>query len=136
MHIVGHTLVWNSQLADFMNEVTDKTIMSNYVSNHINTIVKRYKGKIDTWDVVNEALNEDGTLRESIFLKTHGENTKLNLEDRTPEKLWELDESLYAKSALNRYKNDPDNKILIALLKEEEMRKKRNTKITNAWSFI
>jgi len=66
----------------------------------------------------------------------HGENTKLNLEDRTPEKLWELDESLYAKSALNRYKNDPDNKILIALLKEEEMRKKRNTKVTNAWSFI
>ena len=48
--------------------------MSNYVSNHINTIVKRYKGKIDTWDVVNEALNEDGTLRESIFLKTLGEN--------------------------------------------------------------
>ncbi|MDG1038507.1 MAG: endo-1,4-beta-xylanase [Polaribacter sp.] len=74
MHIVGHTLVWHSQLADFMNEVTDKTIMSNYVSNHINTIVKRYKGKIDTWDVVNEALNEDGTLRESIFLKTLGEN--------------------------------------------------------------
>lgn len=74
MHIVGHTLVWHSQLADFMNEVTDKTIMSNYVNNHINTIVKRYKGKIDTWDVVNEALNEDGTLRESIFLKTLGEN--------------------------------------------------------------
>jgi endo-1,4-beta-xylanase len=74
MHIVGHTLVWHSQLADFMNEVTDKTIMSNYVNNHINTILKRYKGKIDTWDVVNEALNEDGTLRESIFLKTLGEN--------------------------------------------------------------
>ena len=74
MHIVGHTLVWHSQLADFMNEVTDKTMMSNYVNNHINTIVKRYKGKIDTWDVVNEALNEDGTLRESIFLKTLGEN--------------------------------------------------------------
>lgn len=74
MHIVGHTLVWHSQLADFMKEITDKTIMSNYVNNHINTIVKRYKGKIDTWDVVNEALNEDGTLRESIFLKTLGEN--------------------------------------------------------------
>ena len=74
MHIVGHTLVWHSQLADFMNEVTDKTIMSNYVNNHINTIVKRYEGKIDTWDVVNEALNEDGTLIESIFLKVLGEN--------------------------------------------------------------
>jgi len=65
----------------------------------------------------------------------HGENTKLNLENRTPEKLWELDESLYAKSAFNRYKNDPDNKILIALLKEEEMRKKGNAK-KNTVSFF
>ena len=55
----------------------------------------------------------------------HGENTTLNIENRTPEKLWEIDESLYAKSALNRYKNDPNNKILLALLKEESQMEKR-----------
>lgn len=72
MHIVGHTLVWHSQLADFMNDVKERSVMANYMKNHINTVVTRYKGKIATWDVVNEALNEDGTLRESVFLNVLG----------------------------------------------------------------
>jgi endo-1,4-beta-xylanase len=73
MHIVGHTLLWHSQIADFMNKVADSTVMANHIENHINTIVTRYKGKINTWDVVNEALNEDGTLRESVFLNVLGD---------------------------------------------------------------
>ena len=72
MHIVGHTLVWHAQLADFMNKVTERSVMMNHMQNHIKKVVTRYKGKINTWDVVNEALNEDGTLRESIFLKILG----------------------------------------------------------------
>jgi len=72
MFIVGHTLIWHSQIADWMNEVTDSTVMAKHFKNHINNIVSRYKGKIDSWDVVNEALNEDGTLRESSFLKVMG----------------------------------------------------------------
>ncbi|MCL4126903.1 UNVERIFIED_CONTAM: hypothetical protein GTU68_028836 [Idotea baltica] len=47
--------------------------MANYIEDHINTVAGRYKGRIDGWDVVNEALNEDGSLRESIFLKIMGE---------------------------------------------------------------
>ena len=74
MHIVGHALIWHSQIANFMNSIKDSTKMIQHVTNHISTLVNRYKGKIDTWDVVNEALNEDGTLRESIFLKVLGEN--------------------------------------------------------------
>ena len=35
------------------------------------TVVGRYKGRIDGWDVVNEALNEDGTLRQSPWLQDH-----------------------------------------------------------------
>jgi len=74
MHIVGHALIWHSQIANFMNSIKDSTKMIQHVTNHISTLVNRYKGKIDTWDVVNEALNGDGTLRESIFLKALGEN--------------------------------------------------------------
>ncbi|CAH8283810.1 endo-1,4-beta-xylanase [Mariniflexile fucanivorans] len=73
MHIVGHTLVWHSQLAPWMQDITDSTTMAKQVEHHINTIVGRYKGQIHTWDVVNEALNEDGSLRESIFLNVMGE---------------------------------------------------------------
>lgn len=74
MHIVGHTLLWHSQIADFMNEIKDSTVMAGHLENHINTIVGRYKGKIHTWDVVNEALNEDGTLRESLFFEVMGKD--------------------------------------------------------------
>jgi endo-1,4-beta-xylanase len=79
MHIVGHTLVWHSQLAPWMQEVTDSTLMAKYIKNHINTIVGRYKGRINTWDVVNEALNEDGTPRESNFYKVMGSEKYIEL---------------------------------------------------------
>ena len=79
MHIVGHTLVWHSQLAPWMQEVTDSTLMAKYIENHINTIVGRYKGRINTWDVVNEALNEDGTPRESNFYKVMGSEKYIEL---------------------------------------------------------
>ncbi|WP_233530584.1 endo-1,4-beta-xylanase [Gelidibacter salicanalis] len=74
MNIVGHTLVWHSQLAPWMQDVKDSITMAKNIENHINTIVKRYKGKIDTWDVVNEALNEDGSLRTSHFYEVMGDN--------------------------------------------------------------
>jgi endo-1,4-beta-xylanase len=73
MHIVGHTLVWHSQIADYMNEITDSVRMANYMESHIRALVGRYKNRIHSWDVVNEALNEDGSLRESIFYSLLGE---------------------------------------------------------------
>ena len=74
MNIVGHTLVWHSQIAPFMDEVKDSAVMAKHIENQVNTIVGRYKGRIHTWDVVNEALNEDGTFRESNLLKVMGES--------------------------------------------------------------
>jgi endo-1,4-beta-xylanase len=74
MNIVGHTLIWHSQLSEWIGKIEDKEEMTKQFENHINTIVRRYKGRIDGWDVVNEALNEDGTLRESVFLKVLGKD--------------------------------------------------------------
>ncbi|AOW19733.1 endo-1,4-beta-xylanase [Urechidicola croceus] len=72
--IHGHTLIWHSQLSPFFKEITDSTEMVNAMTDHINTIVGRYKGKIKSWDVVNEALNDDGTLRKTVFLDVLGED--------------------------------------------------------------
>jgi endo-1,4-beta-xylanase len=74
MFIHGHTLICHSQLAPWMSEIKDGNDMKTFMKSHINTVVSRYKGRINSWDVVNEALNEDGTLRKSIFLKTLGES--------------------------------------------------------------
>lgn len=74
MFIHGHTLIWHSQLAPWMAEIKDSTEMKAFMKDHITTIVSKYKGRINSWDVVNEALNEDGTLRKSVFLNTLGEN--------------------------------------------------------------
>jgi endo-1,4-beta-xylanase len=79
MFIVGHTLVWHSQtpkwvFQDDQGKAVDRDTLLARMSNHIATVVGRYQGKIGGWDVVNEALNEDGTLRESPWQKIIGED--------------------------------------------------------------
>lgn len=73
MYVVGHTLVWHSQLPAFVNKIKSADSLRIFMTEHINTVAGRYAGKINSWDVVNEALNEDGTLRKSIFLNKLGE---------------------------------------------------------------
>jgi endo-1,4-beta-xylanase len=79
MFIVGHNLVWHSQVPDWVfrddkGNFVDRDTLLKRMHEHIQTVVGRYKGRIQSWDVVNEALNEDGTLRQSPWLKIIGED--------------------------------------------------------------
>ena len=79
MFIIGHTLVWHSQtpkwvFQDEKGNPADRDTLLKQMHDHISTVVGRYRGKIGGWDVVNEALNEDGTLRESPWKKIIGED--------------------------------------------------------------
>jgi endo-1,4-beta-xylanase len=75
--ITGHALVWHSQtpkwlFVDEKGQSVSKEVMIKRMHDHITTVVSRYKGRVKGWDVVNEALNEDGTLRQSPFYKIIG----------------------------------------------------------------
>lgn len=78
MFIIGHCLVWHSQLAKWFayddngNYVTPE-VLKQRMKDHITTIVTRYKGRIHGWDVVNEAIVEDGSYRKSPFYEILGE---------------------------------------------------------------
>jgi len=74
INVNAHTLIWHSQLPRFMYGMKDADSVKQYFENHITTVAKHYDGKVYSWDVVNEALNEDGTLRKSIFLDKLGDN--------------------------------------------------------------
>jgi endo-1,4-beta-xylanase len=70
----AHTLIWHSQLPSFVRRMKNADSVRRFFTDHINTIASRYDGKVYSWDVVNEALNEDGSLRKSIFLEKLGDD--------------------------------------------------------------
>lgn len=78
MAIIGHALIWHSQLAPWFpldsagNYVTAE-VLKERMRNHITTMVSRYKGRIKGWDVVNEAILDDGSYRPSPFYDILGE---------------------------------------------------------------
>ena len=79
MFIVGHTLVWHSQtprwvFQDSAGHPLTRDALLARMKDHIQTVVGRYKGRIKGWDVVNEALNEDGTMRKSPWQQIIGDD--------------------------------------------------------------
>ncbi|AZA54469.1 endo-1,4-beta-xylanase [Chryseobacterium sp. G0201] len=78
MFIIGHTLIWHSQAPDWFfvdkngNNVSPE-VLKQRMKEHITTIVSRYKGRVKGWDVVNEAIMEDGSYRKSKFYEILGE---------------------------------------------------------------
>ncbi len=78
LFITGHTLIWHSQLPKWFcvdddgNNVSPE-VLKQRMKEHISTVVSRYKGRIKGWDVVNEAILEDGSYRKSKFYEILGE---------------------------------------------------------------
>lgn len=78
MEIIGHCLVWHSQLApwfcvDSKGKPVSAEVLKKRMKEHITTVVKRYRGRIKGWDVVNEAFLDDGSYRKSPFYEILGE---------------------------------------------------------------
>ncbi|MBS9522741.1 endo-1,4-beta-xylanase [Litoribacter alkaliphilus] len=79
LHIVGHTLIWHSQAPKWFftddegNDVSPE-VLAKRMETHIHTVVGRYKGQVKGWDVVNEAILDDGSWRKSKFYEILGED--------------------------------------------------------------
>lgn len=76
----GHTLVWHAQtpawlFKDEKGDTVSKEVLLQRMKEHITTVVKRYKGSIYAWDVVNEAIDDNDAryLRNTAFLRICGE---------------------------------------------------------------
>jgi endo-1,4-beta-xylanase len=72
MWITGHCLVWHSQapawfFTDSEGNDVSREVLIERMKTHIQTVVGRYKGRVKGWDVVNEAILEDGSWRDSKF---------------------------------------------------------------------
>jgi endo-1,4-beta-xylanase len=79
MFIVGHTLVWHSQTPQWVFEDASgapltRVALLDRMREHIHTVVGRYRGRIGGWDVVNEAVEANGKLRQSPWMKIIGED--------------------------------------------------------------
>jgi endo-1,4-beta-xylanase len=75
MRVHGHTLIWARDsfipkwVLNYQGTTSD---WNNLLKAHIHTVVKRYKGKVASWDVVNEAINDDGSWRDNIWYRKLG----------------------------------------------------------------
>ena len=77
MYIVGHVLVWHSQVAPWVfkgenGKDVSKKVLLKRMEEHISTLAGRYNGKMDAWDVVNESVDEGNGWRKSPWLKIIG----------------------------------------------------------------
>jgi endo-1,4-beta-xylanase len=73
MAVIGHTLVWQQVLPTWLQDVEcNRDTFIQILQDHIHTVVGHYRGRVLTWDVVNEAVRDDGSLDSTIWLKCIG----------------------------------------------------------------
>ena len=79
LNMIGHVLVWHSQTPSYVfnnwwGRPRTETSLKSLMQNHIESLAGRYQGKLWAWDVVNEAVNDDGSWRKSGWYNILGED--------------------------------------------------------------
>lgn len=76
MNIHGHTLIWHESIPDFLQNFSGTNDQFQAViETYITDVVNRYQGKVDSWDVVNEAIDDNSvSLRNTLFLNRMGKD--------------------------------------------------------------
>lgn len=79
MRVHGHVLVWHSQTPywfhhDKDGKLVSKEVLKKRMKEHIFTVMAHFKGRVSSWDVVNEAFEDNGSLRNSLWYQILGED--------------------------------------------------------------
>jgi len=73
MAVRGHTLVWHRQVPQWVSVGNfSPAELSGILEDHIATVMQHYSGRVYAWDVVNEAFNDNGTMRNTIWYDQPG----------------------------------------------------------------
>ena len=79
MKVRGHCLVWGRQNPAWLSQGHfTPSQLSQVLRKHIDAVMKRYAGHVFAWDVVNEALDENGNLRDSLWYNQPGIGLAVN----------------------------------------------------------
>lgn len=82
LFIIGHTLVWHNQTPDwFFNDAEgapkSRAAMIEQMRSYIEAVAGRYKNSVDAWDVVNEVIDNDGSYRQTTWVKAFGSGDEM-----------------------------------------------------------
>lgn len=77
--LTGHTLIWHQQTPDWVFEdrhgnPASRELLLARMEEHINTVIGHFKGAVPSWDVVNEALHDDGSMRPTKWQQIIGDD--------------------------------------------------------------
>lgn len=99
MQVRGHALVWHRQTPAWVFQGTSNQVLQR-MRTHITNVMQHFQGKVKTWDVVNEAIMDDGSYR-------------TNSEEEGQRSGWygALGESYIAEAFIAARAADPDAKL-------------------------
>lgn len=74
MQVKGHALIWHGAVPTWVNSLSAQDLRVAF-ENHIRAVAGHFRGRVIAWDVVNEAIADDGSgLRDTVFRQKLGDS--------------------------------------------------------------
>jgi endo-1,4-beta-xylanase len=126
MVVRGHTLVWHNSVPEWLKKGSfTPQQQSEILHKHIQTVMQHYAGKVYAWDVVNEAFNEDGTMRSTLWYDKPGIGAGTGTKYLEQAFRWAHEADPKAKLFYNDYDTEVENKKSDAIYEMAKDFKKR-----------
>ena len=73
MRLKGHALIWHNAVPGWVERLSADDLRAAF-ARHIRSVAAHYRGQVFAWDVVNEAVADDGSgLRDTVFRQKLGD---------------------------------------------------------------